>query len=172
MFLTEARWTKIEEPCIPRTYVEHFIARIAEVTEDARFPNRVIFLGHKGLPYQSETMKISYKIFDVRDLRVALEEQTRAELNESAAFRHHQRVSESNTLNLTMREKIQRAKEARVAEFVQRLPQVPTSRINVVVSPGEGRATREMEIMYWPYLYKMSKCCKFQLRFFIQKCEL
>ena len=166
------RWTKIEEPCVPQIYVQHLIAKIAESTESARFPYSVVFLRHRALPYRMQTQKISYKIFDVQALQTALEEQEEMPLQPNAAFHFLTPVPDEKTNGqLTMREKIMKAKKAGGSGFTSRT-EVPTSRISLIVSPGEGRATREVELIYWPGLYKTSGCCKFQLRFFIQKCEL
>ena len=71
----------------------------------------------------------------------------------------------------SMKERIAQAKQNGNLGYTERVQQ-PTSRISLVVSEGEGRTTREAEIIYWPKLYAVSKRCKFLLHLFVIKCEL
>lgn len=45
----------------------------------------------------------------------------------------------------------------------------PTSISELVISEGEGRATREMEFLWYPNLYKISPQGKLAIRFYISK---
>ena len=110
-------------------------------------------------------------------LGTVLEAQGKVKLNSNVAFRHFEKVNtptpSTPALQLTMKQKIARAKaNASSLAYPERVEQTPTSRISLVVSEGEGKATREAEIIYWPELYKATRCCKFQLRFYVMKCEL
>ena len=138
-------------------------------------PHCVRFLTHRGLPYRLKTEKISYKVYDLTAVKNALDEQRDLELRETAAFRHFAEVDDKGKdscfQKLSMKEKIARMKASSKIGYVERV-QVPTSRSSLVICEGEGRCTREMEIIYWPKLYTFSKQYKFQLRFFIQKCDM
>jgi hypothetical protein len=104
-------------------------------------------------------------------LKAALQEQQSISFVPNAAFRYLTPLPNEDAQlseKLTMREKILKAKKAGASGFAAR-PQVPTSKIMLNVSPGKGRATREVEIIYWPSLYKTSTFCKLQLRFFCAK---
>lgn len=110
-------------------------------------------------------------------LRTVLEGQGKVKLNSNVAFRHFEKVNtptpSTSALQLTMKQKIARRKaNASSLAYPERVEQTPTSRISLVVSEGEGKATREAKIIYWPELYKATRCCKFQLRFYVMKCEL
>lgn len=47
----------------------------------------------------------------------------------------------------------------------------PTSRSEIIVGFGEGRATREIELIWWPNLYQ-SKHGKLTIRYFIGKANV
>jgi len=47
--------------------------------------------------------------------------------------------------------------------------QQPTCRASLVVGEGEGRATREFEVSWWPDLYKDEWRGKLNLRFYVGK---
>ncbi|CAB3976867.1 GPI transamidase component PIG-S [Paramuricea clavata] len=138
------RWTQIEDPCVPEAFVLHFIARIAEETTDLISP-----------------------------VRKALDEQGDLKLRETAVFRNFHEIEDKNMSfeKLSMREKIARMKASSKLGYAERV-QVPTSRSSLVISEGEGHGTREVEILHWPELYTVSKQYKFQLRFFIKKCDI
>ncbi len=105
-------------------------------------------------------------------LKRVLEAQGKVKLDSNIAFHHFEKVNASTSSTpLTMKEKIARANASTLA-YPERIEQEPTSRITLVVSEGEGRATREAETIYWPDLYNTTRSYKFQLRFYVMKCEL
>lgn len=162
----------MEDPCVSEKFALHFLARILEQTNQVTSPHSVKFLSHRGLPYKTQTQKISYRVYDVNALQYTLEEQKTIQLCQSAAFRHYDKVETAKTTSyLTMREKIEQMKASGIKNYFERT-ELPISRSSLVVSMGESRSTREAEFIYWPNQHSISKRCKFQLRFFIQKCEL
>ena len=158
---------------MPDSFVLYFIARISQETDDVISPHSVKFLTHRGLPYGLKTEKISYKVYDINAVKNELDEQRDLKLRETAAFRHFVEIDDKDSISekLSMKEKIARMKASSKIGYVERI-QVPTSRSSLVISDGEGRCTREMEMIYWPKLYPFSTHYKFQLRFFIQKCDM
>ncbi len=65
---------------------------------------------------------------------------------------HHAKVDTAETRkSLSMKEKIERMKASADVGYSERLD-LPTSRGSRVVSMGEGRLTREAEVIYWPSL--------------------
>lgn len=48
----------------------------------------------------------------------------------------------------------------------------PTSRSSIDISLGEGRSTREVELIWWPSLYSSSPYGKLTLRFFVKKTSI
>jgi hypothetical protein len=66
-----------------------------------------------------------------------------------------EKKSHNEGKNLTMKEKIARTKASANTRYSERI-KIPTSRSSLIVSPGEGRATREAEMIYWPDLYALT----------------
>lgn len=49
-------------------------------------------------------------------------------------------------------------------------PQMPTFRSSLIVGRGEGRATREFELIWWPDLYsRVPNCGKIEFRYYVAK---
>ena len=48
----------------------------------------------------------------------------------------------------------------------------PTMKIQMVVGPGEGRLTREFEVIWWPELFSSTNHGKLTLRFYISKVQI
>ena len=44
-----------------------------------------------------------------------------------------------------------------------------TCRSSIVIGEGKGRATRELELLWWPDLYDDEHCGKMCLRFYVSK---
>lgn len=167
-----------EDPCVPESYVLHFLANLQEVTDDVVSPHSISYTSHRAVPYRTRAKRVAYRLHSLTALKSVLEEQKAVKLNPKVAFRHFEQVegmesSSSSSSILSMKDKIARAKSnATNLAYPERMEQTPTSRIALVISEGEGRSTREAEIIYWPDLYKITNSFKFQLRFFILKSEL
>ena len=48
----------------------------------------------------------------------------------------------------------------------------PTMKIQMVVGPGEGRLTREFEVIWWPELFSSTNHGKLTLRLYISKVQI
>ena len=59
------------------------------------------------------------------------------------------------------------ARASGLAGFQNSLSEHPTSISKVICKETEGRATQELEIIWWPNLSQTTSCGKFQMRFFI-----
>ena len=64
------------------------------------------------------------------------------------------------------------ARASGLAGFQNSLSKHPTSISKVICKETEGRATRELEIIWWPNLLWTASCGKFHMHFFIQKTAL
>ena len=73
------------------------------------------------------------------------------------------------TAPLSAEEEILRAKQR--AHVLGRKSKRPSSKTSLIVGYGEGRATREIEIIWWPDLYSMSEHGQMVIRIFLEKCE-
>ena len=118
-------------------------------------------------------MKVFYRTYSLSAFREVLHEQNVRNLAPTVSFQNLQLlISNDSGKILSMKECIEKAKQVASLGYAERMQKQPTSRISLVVSEGEGRATREAEIIYWPNLYTTAKRCKLQLRFYVMKCKL
>ena len=162
--LFSGRWVKIDSHQVPKKYFEYFIGSMkAEV-------NSVRLVSHKSQPsYQSLTEKISYKLFDVDNFLEALDG-GEVSFDQDMLFCGNNPADECTTnAALSAEEEIARAKKRATEHGVK--GKRPSSKTSLIVGHGEGRATREVELIWWPALYKMSEHGQLIIRFFLEKCE-
>ena len=120
--------------------------------------------------FHTSTRRFSYRIHDLDTLRNALGEQDVAQLQISAAFRHGAEAKFQRYTSTS--EAVEAAKQRAFLRFTSSSAahQTPTSRSEMVVSVGEGRATRELELIWWPNMFR--RCAeygKLTVRFFVSK---
>ena len=156
------RWVKIDMHQVPEQFFLHFLAKLQVQA------NSVRDMPHKGLPvYNSNTRKVSYKIFQLEKLQNALDEQGLVELNTNILYAGQTQVTEEAN-DGTADEEIARAKQR---AYQLRQGRRPSSKSILVVGRGEGRSTREVEVIWWPNLYALTNHGQMTLRFFIEKCD-
>lgn len=102
-------------------------------------------------------------------LNDALAEQEVVQFKTSAAFRHGREVDFERFASTN--DAVEAAKRRAFSRFTSSVErQTPTSRSELDVSVGEGRATRELELIWWPYMYRRSgDYGKLTVRFFVSK---
>ena len=148
----------------------HFLGSLLERTDEVMSPYSISYACHRAVPYRVQAKKVSYRVHSLAALKDTLQVQQSVLLSTKVAFRHFEPVENTKKV-LTMKEKIARAR-ASATDKAYPERQQPTCHITLEISEGEGRCTREAEIIYLPQLYKHNDCCKFQLRFFVLKSEL
>ena len=93
--------------------------------------------------------KITYRLFDLNTLRLELEKQNTVILKEQVSWSGDKQVSD-NLPEMDLMEALAAAKS-------QAHGKAPKDRItcksNFIVGYGEGRATRELDLVWWPNLY-------------------
>ena len=144
-------------------FLNHFLMRLRVQ------PNSVRDMSHKALPVyrSSSTRKVSYNIFQLEKLRNALDEQHLVALNSDILFAGQTPCEETGP-DGTADDEIARAKPR---AYQLRQGRRPSSKFVVVVRRGEGRSTREVEVILWPDLYPLTKHGEIILRLFIEKCD-
>lgn len=100
------------------------------------------------------------------DIVTALGERSGVSLNLKRTYAGDKEVGES-IIPLTGREALEAAKTR--ARGAVTSSQSPTMQLQVIVGRGEGRATREFEIIWWPELFSNSDHGKLTLRFYVSK---
>lgn len=131
--------------------------------------NSVREVCHKAQPcYQASTMKLSYKIWYLDKFLDALEEQDLASLNTEVLFSGNEMCEEEEE-GLSAEEEIKRAKQRVYVPRQKR--KRPSSKSSLIVGYGEKRATREVELIWWPHLYTLTEHGQMVLRLYIEKCN-
>ena len=147
---------------VPKKYFEYFLGTINVQA------NSVREVCHKRQPrYQATTRKISYKIFDAQYFFNAFEE-SNIHLNTEVLFAGSLSIEEDDDALVSAEKLIAKAKQ-RVHTTGQKRKR-PSSKSTLIVGYGEGRTTREVEIIWWPDLYDLTDHGRMVIRFFIEKC--
>jgi len=160
-FFSPGRWVKIDSHQVPKKYFEYSIGKLkAQV-------NGVRHVSHKAQPsYKSLTHKISYKIFDLEHFLEALEEGD-VSFDQDVLYSGNSPVEREQMIApLSAEEEILRAKQ-RVHVPVRKRKR-PSSKTSLIIGYGEGKATREIELIWWPDLYHMSEHGQMVVRFFLE----
>ena len=100
------------------------------------------------------------------DIVTALGERSGVNLNLKRTYAGDKEVGESS-IPLTAREALEAAKTR--ARGAVTGSQSPTMQLQVIVGRGEGRATREFEMTWWPELFSNRDHGKLTLRFYVSK---
>ncbi|KAL9961992.1 hypothetical protein ACROYT_G002024 [Oculina patagonica] len=157
------KWVRLEDAFCPSDLFQHLLY---ELHGHAEFgPHSVSFQPHRKLPYRSSTIKISYKMYNIQWMREILNQNEGMQLKTEETFSGLQSIPKGGSLE----ERKAMARSSGLAGFLNSLQKRPTSMSKVVCKEKEGRATRELELIWWPNILQSSACGKFQLRLYVQK---
>jgi len=92
-------------------------------------------------------------------------------LTTNKSFKGEEEIVDCNPVRLTGMSAIAQAK-ANASGPTRQQCQELTYRASFVVGDGEGRATRELEVIWWPDIYTNQQRGKFSLRLFVAKVML
>ena len=147
-------------PNVPLEYFTHLLYKLEISTANSVKETR-----HTKFPVWTEkATRFSFKTTSEDAFVDALSEQKRVILSMSKAFKGSLEVTGNAALQLRGREALEAAKRGLVG-------QVPTKRSDINVGEGEGRATREFELIWWP-LYSQSRCGKLTMRVYFGKVDI
>lgn len=113
--------------------------------------------------------KVTYRFYDLCKLKTALEFQNTVALKEKVNWNGDKQVEE-NLCQLDPREALAAAKSRAHNKKVSK--DRITCKSNIVVGYGEGRATRELDIIWWPNLYRTNVLGKMCIRLFVSRVQL
>ena len=143
---------KIDSHQVPTEYFEYFIGKLNVKV------NAVRQVCHKTQPsYMSCTRRKSYKIFDCDIFLKALDEDEAA-LNTEVLYAGNnlcEGQGHDPATPLSAEQEILQAKQR--AHLPGEKRRRPSSKSLMIVGYGEGRATREIELIWWPDLYSQTK---------------
>lgn len=164
VYFEPGRWVKIDSHQVPTQYFEYFIGKLNVKV------NAVRQVCHKAQPsYMSRTRRISYKIYDSDIFLEALDE-SELVLNTEVLYSGNNPCERNYPATpLSAEEEILKAKQR--AHLSGEKRRRPSSKSTLTCGYGEGRATREIEVIWWPDLYSRSEHGQMIIRIFIEKCE-
>lgn len=161
------KWARIDSHQVPTSYFQHFLVQVNAPI------NSVQLRPHKSQPhYRRATEKVSYKLYDPELFFAALEEQDLVSVKEEVVFcgdEENQEEEDINNNGTTAEEMIQIAKQK--ANISRRLRKRASSKSCLIVGYGKGRSTRELELIWWPNLYSVTKHGRLIIRFYVDKCD-
>ena len=112
--------------------------------------------------WREKSRVFHYKDHEVNDVISALSYQSSVPLELKKSYRGNMEVAASNEL-LTAQQALQAAKERARSK---KSSIIPTRQIEIVVGNGEGRATREFEVIWWPDLFSDNRHGKLTLQIY------
>jgi len=161
---------KVEMLQVPKNYVGHFLTRLDCEVDSIRM------VSHKRPPvYYALSKKFSFKLFDIQNFVNCIHEQRIVSLKTAILYSGREEICKENRGNMTIDEEIQEASLHSPWDIDQAnlSNKRPTMSANIEVSTElVGRATREIEVIWWPDLYKSSNNGKLVIRFYIKKTHL
>ena len=117
---------------------------------------------------KSSARKVTYRLFDIQIFMDAMEKQNTLAVKEKVLWSGDLEVS---AISMTVD-----PREALAAAKNRAHGQGPRNRVtcqsNFVVGLGEGRATRELDIIWWPNLYNSAALGKLGIRLYVNRVEL
>ena len=118
--------------------------------------------------FSPSSRKVTYRLFDITKLKEALEIQNVVSLKEEVLWSGE--VQAANNLAVIV------PREALLVAKRKAHGQVPRERITcrstLVVGYGNGQATRERDIIWWPNLYNTGLLGKLSIRLYVSRVEL
>lgn len=151
LLILSAGWQQLHEVHVKKIHFEHLLFSLGGPPL-----HQVRDVKHFKQPIHHEiTRRFSYRIYDLDMVRNVLADQEIVRLQMSAAFSHGVEVNFQRFTNTV--EAVEAAKQRAFSRFTTRLqsePQIPTSRSGIVISTGVGRATRELELIWWPNMFQ------------------
>lgn len=148
LFSSRGKWCHVDCLQVPHKYFAHFLCRLGnpmvDCVRDAPHVRQPIF--------KRIARRFSYKIFNEETLKLVLEEQDLLQFRPKALFRNSDKVPDISEMSA---EEALAYVKARARKQESR----PTSRSHLDIGPGEGRCTRELELIWWPSLY--SRCSEY-----------
>ena len=157
-------WQTIELNLVPYKFFQQLLKDLGDPQ-----PNAVRNVNHWRPPIlKASTRKVTYRLFDLTKFKAALEKQNTVSLKGQVLWRGNLELSET-TAAIDPKEAIAAAKrKAHGQGSASRI----TCQSNLVVGGGDGRATRELDVIWWPNLYNTVGLGKLAIRFYVNRVVL
>ena len=160
VLLLLGKWCRVERFDVPEDYVQVLLADMPNA-----FLNSTRERRHLRPPVWKEAAKVMhYRTYEIGDIVAALGQRSEVALHLKKSYLGEKEVSECP--NEDGRTALEAAKAKAHGRAANRSP---TLQIKIVIGRGEGRATREFEIIWWPEMFSTSNHGKLTLRFYVSK---
>ena len=157
-------WQTVEFIMVPYTFFQQLLKDL-----DDPQPNAVRNMSHWRPPIlKSCARKVTYRLFDINIFKEALQKQTTLPLKEQVHWSGDREACE-NPLIVDPREALAAAKSR--AHGLGSRNRI-TSQSNLVVGRGEGRASRELDLIWWSNLNNSVAIGKLAIRLYVNRVEL
>ena len=154
------KWCRVERFHVPEKYVQALLADMPNA-----FINSAREKRHFRPPVWREKAKVyHYRDYEINDVISALGQQSAEPLKLKRSYLGDNEVSTRNEPR-NARQALQEAKEKARSKTIK----TPSIQIEIVVGHGEGRATREFEVIWWPDLFSGTGYGRLTLRFYVSK---
>ena len=149
---------------VPAKFFQQLLRNLADPQ-----PNAIRNQHHWRAPILcSSARKVTYRLFDLDILKVALEKQNTVTLQEQVQWNGDTQVTDYRS-EMDPREALAAAKNRAQRKTLKgRI----TCKSNLVVGHGEGRATRELDLIWWPNLYNTVELGKMCIRLYVSRVQL
>lgn len=160
VLLLLGKWCRVERFDVPEEYVQVLLADMPNA-----FLNSTRERRHLRPPVWKDTTKVMhYRTYEIGDIVAALGQRSGVTLHLKKSYLGEKEVSECPKDDGRTALEVAKAKAHGRATN-----RSPTLQIQIVIGRGEGRATREFEIIWWPEMFSTSNHGKLTLRFYVSK---
>lgn len=161
--MSSGKWLRIERHHVPEQYLRNLLSEMPSA-----FLNTVKDIKHLRLPvYWDTTLAVTYRNFNIEEVWSAFSHQEGLQLKTKNSYVGNK---EAQPLQLTGRVAINAAKARAHGKCVDQV--IPTMEVEMVVGLGEGRATREFDVIWFPNMYSSNSHGKIIFRYYIAKVAL
>ncbi|XP_031553517.1 uncharacterized protein LOC116290588 [Actinia tenebrosa] len=163
---SRGRWFRVEVFQVPEEFFHRMLWKLNGPYTDA-----VRKMSHLKQPMiVNRSLRFSYKFFDEQPIIELFHEQSDVVLQLKAAYTNAGELVTNDPYDLDDPREALRAAKRRAGEMKSKKAQ-PNVRSSLTICQGEGRATREFELQWWPAIYKTA-FGKLTLRFFVNKVHM
>lgn len=159
------KWCRVERYDVPEDFVQALLADMPNA-----FINSAREKRHLRPPVWKNTSKVMhYRSFDISDMIAALGQRSGVTLHLKKAYLGDKEVADCTMHPLDGKTALEAAKAKAHSRSTGKSA---TQQLQIVVGHGEGRATREFELIWWPEMFSTSNHGKLVLRFYVSKVNL
>lgn len=166
MFVSVGNWLTLEFNTILTKYFQQLLKDLGNP-----HPHAIRNQSHWRAPIlRATTKKITYRFYDLKQIQEVLEQQDTISLKKKVKWNGDIEIFDDDTDIDDPQKALLNAKSKAYAQTPVQSRIINMS--NLVVGLGEGRATREVDIIWWPILYNNVCIGKMAFRLYVSRVQL